>query len=87
MIELIPDRDPDLTSETGVEMWFDETIWAYMKTAELEGYYAFICRHPDGKITRCLVDEAAREVVFETQQLEVMGVHIDQLVIQETFNQ
>lgn len=72
------DAPPSHIDELGNQYWLDKDMTQYLKSDfvhSITDMQALIVLHPNGKKYRILVQDG--KVVYETQRLEDMAVHID----------
>lgn len=79
-IETIFDKTPDVINEECVKWWLDKDCTQYAKDKDIHGIslpkvLVYAVEKPDGYRTRLIIDGGT--IVFESQKLEDIGVHID----------
>lgn len=82
-----------LVFETDICEWFaDKTSSEYAIRENLHGISlphlrVYVTRHKDtGKYNRVIVDHSTREIIYESVNLEEIGVHIDILKLKELYD-
>jgi len=76
---------PDFVNDTGIKWWVDKacTQWAREKNINdvaLPDVVVFLIEEPSSRRTRVIVENG--EVVFDNQNLEAIGAHIDIMKLQ-----
>ena len=82
---LMFDRPPDAVNAQGVKWWADKSTTWYAKKPDANGtsfnVAAWGVETPDGYKTYVLTGDG--RIIFEAQQLEAIGVHIDIMKLQK----
>jgi hypothetical protein len=81
-----------LVFETDVCEWFaDKTSSGYANRANVHGislpqHKCYVTRHKNtGEYNRVIIDHSTQEVIFESKNLEEIGVHIDILKLKKLY--
>lgn len=72
---------PIHVNEIGTKFWVDVSLSKYARQKNLHGialdYHVLFAETVDGHMSRLLVDSVTNDVLYDTQSLEAMSVHID----------
>lgn len=81
-------REPDSVNEKGVKWWIDKSSTDYARNPDSFGtclpeVTCWFVEVPSGEKTRLITDGTG--VIYESQQLEAIGVYIDMLKMDKAF--
>lgn len=72
-------QPPDFVNDKGVKWWREDTITAHAKARGLQGIQAWRIEETSG--TQSYVLTEGDEVIYSSQQLDAVGVHLDLLYL------
>jgi hypothetical protein len=83
------EKTPDFVNEKGIKWWLDKSSTDYaqkenIRGTRLPGVQVFYAEFPDGYRTRVIVQN--KQPVYESQGLEAIAVHIDQMKAEKEFD-
>ncbi|MDD5650451.1 MAG: hypothetical protein PHF86_08565 [Candidatus Nanoarchaeia archaeon] len=73
-------QEPDFINEKGIKWWIDYNTIKYCKL--LNKYIIYVVKDND-YITRVIVDNEKKEIIFESQQLDAIACFCDVLKLYE----
>lgn len=82
-------KEPDFVNEKGVKWWcdYETTKYAMVENAQgntLPGVVVYAVEEPNGHRTYLICDK--KGVLFESQRLEDIGVHLDMMKIVKSYD-